>query len=391
MNILIVNRALATLYGGGESFDYNVALGLQKLGNNVVILTASNSKSLNETNIDGVKIIYLKCPYLRKYAYFLEKINTKLSAFFYHLDNLIFEIRVFSWINKLKINERYDIIQFCSLFWVAEKLILKNKQPVVSWLPGPPSKIVTRKIKSLVKKKEFGLHTHGSTKNKLIESGFLNDIDFTIINPGVDLSFVSNIKFESIAIRKRLSLDESDLVGITTARLVPIKNHLYLFNAISAARKNGVTWHWIIVGDGPLKEHLEFNAGKLEISDLIHFVGYCDKNLVHEYLACADLFALTSSYENLSIAVLEAMAHSLPIIGTNVGGLGELVISSKAGLTVPPDNLEILINSLILMKDELTRKSFGTAAKTFCQDYDWLEISKKLDIYFKSIINKSRL
>ena len=389
MKILIVNRALATLYGGGEAFDYNVSLGLQKLGHNVEILTARNSKNFIKTNIDGVNVTYLRTPNIRKYAYLLEKINSKISAFFYHLDNIIFEFSVLYWLNK-KNNVRFDIIQFCSLFYAADQLILKNKQPVVSWLPGPPSTIVTRKIKSMVKKNEFGMHAHGSTIKTLKDFGFQNDRDFIEINPGIDLSFISSMRIKRAEIRSRLGINDSELLGITTARLVPIKNHLHLFNAITAARNIGITWHWIIVGDGPLRGNLEINARKLGISDLIHFVGYCDKNLVHQYLGCSDLFALTSTFENLSIAVLEAMAHSLPIIGTNVGGLGELIISSKAGLAVPPDDLEALVKGLTLMKNESERKSFGRAAKSFSQDYDWIEISKKLEGYFKNIIDKSK-
>ncbi|MGL4860549.1 MAG: glycosyltransferase family 4 protein [Enterobacteriaceae bacterium] len=382
MKILLVNRALGTLFGGGESFDYHAARYLAARGHQVTIVTA---KALFKPALHypEVNIIYLTCPNFRRLAYMTERISSKLSAIFYRLDNFIFEYAVFRWYRKLPAKS-FDVVQCCSLFRLPQKLIKYHKQPVISWLPGPPSRRVCRELLQLVKEPLFKLFTHGSTEWKLLELGLIKDSDYLVIEPGVELQYIDNMAAERSFWREKLDLSSDDLLGITTARLVAVKNHRFLLEALAKVKQRGIMWHWIIVGDGPLESELKKYVQLLGISDQIHFLGYQPQHIIHHWLAAADIFTLTSYYESFSIASIEAMAHRLPVIGTDVGYLKILISNAKAGEVVPNMDVENLVTLLSKLTDAERRKAYGNSGREFVKDLDWPRISTKLEsIYLK--------
>jgi glycosyltransferase involved in cell wall biosynthesis len=88
-----------------------------------------------------------------------------------------------------------------------------------------------------------------------------------------------------------------------------------------------------MVGDGPLRNDLESLATALGVRDRVDFVGI--QNNVADWLAAADVFALTSVSEASSLTLLEAMATGLPVVVTAVGGNPEIVRDGIDGLHVP--------------------------------------------------------
>ncbi|RYZ20977.1 MAG: N-acetyl-alpha-D-glucosaminyl L-malate synthase BshA [Chitinophagaceae bacterium] len=85
----------------------------------------------------------------------------------------------------------------------------------------------------------------------------------------------------------------------------------------------------LFVGDGPERATAESLSRELGVCDEIRFVGKQEQ--MEDILAIADLFLLTSEYESFGLAALEAMAAGVPVISTNAGGLGEIMIDGKTG------------------------------------------------------------
>ena len=85
----------------------------------------------------------------------------------------------------------------------------------------------------------------------------------------------------------------------------------------------------LFVGDGPERATAEQLSRELGICDNVRFVGKQEQ--MEDILAIADLFLLTSEYESFGLAALEAMAAGVPVISTNAGGLGEIMIEGKTG------------------------------------------------------------
>ena len=139
----------------------------------------------------------------------------------------------------------------------------------------------------------------------------------------------------------------------TVGRLVREKNYPLLLRAVTAIPNAEL----VFVGDGPLRGELECEAGPQ-----VQFLG--QRADIAELLAGLDVFALSSSTEGMSIALLEAMATACPIVVTAVGGNTELIQHEVTGLVVPPDDAAALRAAIErLLTDRVLANRLGTAAR----------------------------
>jgi len=137
--------------------------------------------------------------------------------------------------------------------------------------------------------------------------------------------------------RRRLGLRADSLLTVSVARLVPEKDPITLVEAwarleAGAARDS----HLLLVGDGPDRARVQKRCEALGIAARVHLLGTIRPP--RAVLAAADLFALASVSESQGIAVLEAMAASLPVVATDVGGLPEVVVPEETGLLAPSND-----------------------------------------------------
>lgn len=168
-------------------------------------------------------------------------------------------------------------------------------------------------------------------------------------------------------VRQSLGLSEGDIFLLSMGRLAPQKGFEYLLEAVSklggANRKLRLV---AIAGDGPLREQLEARVKNLGIGDTVRLLGFRDD--IATLLAAADLVALPSLWEGLSIALLEAMAASKPIITTTIFSNLEVLGDSQAALLVPPADPQALANAISLCcRDESLRQRLARAAHSVFQ------------------------
>jgi glycosyltransferase involved in cell wall biosynthesis len=127
-------------------------------------------------------------------------------------------------------------------------------------------------------------------------------------------------------------------VFVSAARLVPQKDHETLFRAMAIYRhqQNG-PGRLLILGTGPLREHLENLSRELRIDDVVDFVGYQENPL--PWFRSADLFVASSRSEGFGIALTEAMGCGTPVISTDSGhGPAEILVGGRYGVLVPPQD-----------------------------------------------------
>lgn len=379
MRVLIVNRMLGTLLGGGETFDLNVARNLIKMGHEVTIITGKPFFSQARLSHGDLKIVYLSTPNLR----FLEQkgrhISQKFGAILRHIDTYSFEWAVLRWIAKNQ--QAYDIVQCCGMFWLPRQILTRFSTPVVSWLPGPPSKLTLRLIRALVSHPHFGLFARGDTVTILEgQLGFVRGVEFEVIEPGIDLLTVDTYDFQRDTIRKSLNISTETVVGITVARLISTKNIPFLIEGLERAVHNmKVPITWLMVGEGPERPFLEKLTKAKGLHGYIRWLGQVEHSEVHRLLAAADIFALTSAYESFSMATLEAMAHRLPVVATDVGYLKPLVRESGGGILISQGDVEGLAQAIVrLSNDADYRRQLGENGRAYVQRFDWPKIIGKL-------------
>jgi glycosyltransferase involved in cell wall biosynthesis len=126
---------------------------------------------------------------------------------------------------------------------------------------------------------------------------------------------------------------------LCVASLYPIKNHEALIDACSHLEQQGLDFRLTLVGkdEGGRREFLENRAAARGIAGKIDFHGLADHGEVSGLLARADLFVLTSHSEGIPVAMMEAMATGIPVLGPRVTGLPELVEENVSGWLAAPD------------------------------------------------------
>jgi len=130
--------------------------------------------------------------------------------------------------------------------------------------------------------------------------------------------------------RQKERLAEDAVIFTCVGRLEPQKNPLMMVEAF--AKLDDPRAHLVMLGEGGLRDELLAYIRKRRL-DRVHLLG--KRSEVRECLAASDVFVLSSNWEGNPLAVMEAMAAGLPVIGTRAGGVPELVESGKHGILVP--------------------------------------------------------
>ncbi|VDN46215.1 conserved protein of unknown function [Petrocella atlantisensis] len=187
-------------------------------------------------------------------------------------------------------------------------------------------------------------------------------------------------------IRKSLGIREDEVVFTTISRIVLDKGYKELAKAIHRLRHiNGI--RFLIVGDGAYEKVFR-NQVIEEINDKkVIMLG--KRNDVISILYESDVFVLPTLHENLGNVFLEASSVNIPSIGTNVGGVPEVIEDGVTGILVPPYNSKILSESILkLYKNPKLRKEMGeNANQRLKSKFNSLEIAKQFDELYSSMLN----
>lgn len=208
--------------------------------------------------------------------------------------------------------------------------------------------------------------------------------DGVVIPNGVDVerfvpkdpNFRSKNKKEIIA-ELFLAKSEDLQFVITVSRLV-VKNGVGdLIKSIKFLPQN---IHLLIVGIGPLEKELKQLITILDIQDRVHFLGNKKHEELVQYLWGADVFCRPSITEGLGNVFLEAMAAGLPVIGTEVGGIPDIIIPNETGLFCAVNNPENIAERIlyVLKNENLKQKIIQKGQQMVLTEYSWDLIAVKM-------------
>jgi len=163
-------------------------------------------------------------------------------------------------------------------------------------------------------------------------------------------------------LRQELGLGaETPLVGIV-ARLVPIKAHEYFLQAARLVREAVGGAKFLVVGDGERRGELERLAQGLGLQGEVLFLGW-RRDLPRVY-ADLDVVVLSSLNEGSPVSLIEALAAARPVVATDVGGVGEVVVDGETGRRVPPKDAAALAQAILtLLADPQRGQRLGLAGR----------------------------
>lgn len=265
--------------------------------------------------------------------------------------------------------------------------------PLVATLHGrvdvnPNEKLIYVKNKIM----KFGVDKLVAVSRDLAEyiaaRGLFKQEDIVVIYNGVD---VKKYHKNSLSIiRDSLGISESATLIGCVGNVRPAKAYDVLVDAAKLIVAQNQNIHFVIAGHkkADLMAKLEAQVKHLGLEKNVHFIGFQQDTA--EFLGQMDLFALTSSSEGFSIATIEAMASSLPVVVTRCGGPEEIVEHDKTGWLVEANNptefakaLSKLLNNKPL-QDRLAQTGRSHVEDTFAMD----SLLKKYSQIFIELIHK---
>jgi glycosyltransferase involved in cell wall biosynthesis len=165
----------------------------------------------------------------------------------------------------------------------------------------------------------------------------------------------------ALPVRAGTSVDDQVTFGFV-GRFVPIKNLSLLIDAFTLVHSAEPATRLVLAGDGEVKGQLEAAVAGRGLAAAVVFSGW--RNDLPELYRSMDVFVLTSLNEGTPVAVIEAMAAALPVIATDVGGVGDVVTHDQTGLLVPSDDIDQLAAAMLrVARSPEDRRRLGIAAR----------------------------
>jgi glycosyltransferase involved in cell wall biosynthesis len=136
---------------------------------------------------------------------------------------------------------------------------------------------------------------------------------------------------------------------LSVGRVVPVKGHELLVEAMAVLARRGLDARLTIVGDGPELPRLRALADRLGVRERVEFAGAVGQDEIRDFYARADVFALPSFAEGLPVVLMEALATGLPVVTSRITGIPELVDEGVSGLLAAPGDVSGLTDALARM------------------------------------------
>jgi glycosyltransferase involved in cell wall biosynthesis len=210
------------------------------------------------------------------------------------------------------------------------------------------------------------------------------------IHSGLELAPYLSAGARREAVRRELGLNDDDFVVGTVARLVPIKNHSLIVQSASRLAPVLPCLRFVFVGDGSLREELEERVRRLGLHHLFRFTGW--RTDTADLLSAFDVFAMVSRNEGMGRAFVEAQAAGLPVIGSRVGGVPEVVRENVTGYLVEPDNPAELAECIQML---YTRRASPARTAECCREwvnprFSAQSMVESIDRLYRSLLESPR-
>jgi glycosyltransferase involved in cell wall biosynthesis len=215
-------------------------------------------------------------------------------------------------------------------------------------------------------------------KRRMIELGVEAD-KIAVISNGVDREVF--YPRNQVEMRRKLGLDLQSRIIITVGALVPVKGFDRLIDAMALMRHSmrDANAKLYVVGEGPQRAALESRIAKRDLDSCVFLVGQRPQSELAEWYSAADLFCLASHREGCPNVVIEAMACGLPVVASDVGGVGELISRQNYGRVIASPTAEKLVEAITeALKTNWDRDAITRAGAA----RSWADVAQEIVRYY---------
>ena len=228
-----------------------------------------------------------------------------------------------------------------------------------------------------------------STEMAIEELGRIPPI--RLIPMGVDIEHFHPRQVDD-SVRRRLDIHGAMILFV--GRLVDKKGPRHLLEAMPEVLEEFPQAVLVLIGDGTGRGRLEAMADQMGIKDSTRFLGRIANSELPPYYNAADLFVGPSvvdargDTEGLGIVFLEAAASGVPVIGTNVGGISEMLIDGVTGIEVEPANARQLAREIkrLLRDPDLRDALVLQARQRVVNSFSWALVASKFSSLYQDVI-----
>ena len=365
MKILLLNAL--EIYGGGELFVYLLSRYLKKSGHDVVISCPESSLLSRKCASEGITVFNLDYP---------KKGNGNLP-------------KIIGGLKRIIRNENINIVHSNTNFDRTAGAFATIGTSAVHAASIHSYYSIQRNLTHLIRNKFYIKHFIASgekIKELLVKEDKIPAERITAIKLGIEINESEFNKTES---RKQFGIRQDEIAIGNVGRLVEFKGQENLIRGFEKIQKTFPQTKLIIAGGGELEFKLKALCNELSITDKVIFTGFLD-NLSNVYSAI-DIYVHPSkpgAEELFPFAILDAMAHKLPVIATNTGEINKLVIDNKTGFLLNdnnPQSLAALIEKLI--NNPELRNSLGLSGYHHLQSNFTLDkMGKEVTDIYKKIL-----
>ena len=209
------------------------------------------------------------------------------------------------------------------------------------------------------------------------------DYPLRVISNGIDLRKFPYVDPEPIRARY------PGKIVLSVGRVAQEKNLMFLLEAWHRLQDEA---HLLVVGGGPLEDHLKDYARKEGLKN-IHFLGMIPHEdlILSGYHRAADVFVMTSMIEVQVLALLEAQAAGLVAVGVNAGGTKDLIVDGENGFLVEPGDQDGFVEAIRrVLTDDILRDRMRDAALRRVQRHDLRHVAREWEEIYEDLLARRK-
>ncbi len=359
MKVLFFCFEFPPIIGGIAQFSYNISEWLSEMGINITVLTPHREK----TRFKKGKMRNFPFP------------SNRFLRITFSVFSLFKQIIVSNYDLILLTDMRVLNIYSCFRFFLPKKYIpvFHGSEILEHLSQGLKRKIKKRYLSSLINNSLVTITVSKYVKKLIFENLCVNPEKLKVIHNGIDTDkFICSYPDFKEAIIEKYNLRGKKVI-LTIARLVKDKQHKLVIDVLGKYKDLLKNLVYIIVGAGPERGNLELLVKKYSLTKTVFFygpIGIRDDRKPCFY-QLSDIYVMPSITETFGISFLESGAMGVPSIGTNIGGIKEIIEDGKTGFLIKPNEEDMFEKLSLLVKNEKRIKEMRKQVK--------INIRKKFD------------
>ena len=418
MKIVIATAVYYPMINGVAVFSHNLAKGLVKRGNEVMVICPSQNGKNHTEMIEGVKTVYLRSVQAKVYPDQIHPVPENKKVLGIKLPHLFykhgFRVSVFPALEVRKVLDEFkpDVVHVqvsdpigLSVVWYARRhgipvVTTEHNQPEVLTeplkMPGVVKKganaVLNAYFRNRQSKSDFVTMPTEKAIRVLLDDGKEFPVPVAAVSNGVDLSHFKPGHAPD-GIYKKYGLSRDGLKVLYVGRVDPEKQVGLVIEAFKEARTKVPNVELVVVGDGVDKLRLEKMVAEEGMEPYVKFLGRVMPPDLYELYKVGDVFATGSEIETQGIVLIEAAATGLPLIAVDKGAVSEVCINGENGYLCQPGSVSEIADAMVkILTDDDLRRKFSEKSVEIAAGHDFEKtLDQFINIYGKVISSKNVL